>query len=264
MRSVPCAVPFHRALTFRQSLWLKLFALRVRFRPGPYRVAMSTEMKLLEKQKSSAKADASHLARLLKKARAQLCYETRREKERTARRRRVGLAILASRPEGTAILKEFLRTELVSEPEERADTEYEDIVEKFLQVDPDAIVGLTEPIAAEAQRDLQVAIDFGVKWELREWTPLQDRNKGVAPSAATLLERKRKRTCDLHESVGMEPTPETGRRARYEWVQTWRRSWKMPKGCFKHVDMPSVVDMRRKVWAWPWPARCQLPRLTSS
>ena len=231
---------------------------------GPYHVAMPTDIKLLEKQKSSVKADASHLAGLLKKARARQCYEMRREEERTARRRRVGLAILASRPEGTAVLKEFLRTELVSEQEERVDKECADIVEVFLQMDPNAIVGLTEPIAAEAQSDLQVAIDFAVKWELREWTSLQNRNKGVAPSVASLLDRKRKLTCDLRGSVGMPPTTETGRRARYKWVQTWRRSWKMPKGCFKHVDMPSVADMRRKVRTWPWSARCQLPRLPSS
>ena len=212
---------------------------------------MDREIQSLEDQKSAAKADVKHLARLLKKARAQLSYEARREEEKTARRRRVGLAILASRPEGTRILKEFLQTELESEAEERADAEYEDVVDRFLHMDPDAIVGLTEPIAAEAQNDLQVAIDFAVKWELREWTSLQNRNKGVAPSVATLLERKRKLTCDLHEAVGLGPTAETGRRARYKWVQTWRRTWKMPKGCFKHVDMPSVVDMRRKVWGWP-------------
>ena len=143
-----------------------------------------------------------------------------------------------------------MRTELESEPEERADAEYEDSVEIFLHMDLDAIVGLTEPIAAEAQSDLQIAIDFAVTWELREWTSLQDRNKGVAPSAATLLSRKRKLTYHLHEAVALEPTPETGRRARPKWVQTWRRTWKMPRDCFKHVDMPGVVDSRRKVWAW--------------
>ena len=210
---------------------------------------MDRKIKLLEKQKSSAKAEAAHLARALKNAREKLRYEARREEERTARRRRVGVAILASNPEGNTILKDFLRTELMSEPEERVALEYEGIVDKFLQMTPEAIVSVTEPIAVDAQKDLQVAIDFAVKWELREWTTFQNRKKGVAPSVATLMERKRKLTCDLHESVGMEPTPEVGWRSRYKWIETWRRRWKMPKGSFKQVDMPSVDDMRRKVWA---------------
>ena len=162
------------------------------------------------------------------------------------------------------MLKEFLRTELTSELEERVDKECEDIEDEFLLMDPDAIVGLTEPIAAEAKSDLQAAIDFAVKWELREWTSLQNRHKGVAPSVASLLERKRALTRDLRRSVGVPLPRVIGRCGRYKWLQRWRRSWKMPKGCFKHVDMPSVVDMRRKVPTWPWSARCQLPRLLSS
>ena len=227
--------------------------------PGPCHVVMSSEVKLLEKQRSSVKAEASNLARLLKKARARQCYEMRREEERTAWRRRVGLAILASRPEGNAMLTDFLRTELVSEEDERVEKECDDIVEVFLRMDSDAIVGLTEPIAAEAKSDLQAALDFAVKWELREWTSFQNRNKGVAPSVATLLERKRTLTCDMRGSVDMLPTRETGRDAAYKWLGRWRRSWKMPKGCFKHVDMPSVVDMRRKVPAWPWSGKCHPP-----
>ena len=217
---------------------------------------MTTDIRLLQQQKSSAKAEASHFARLLKNARARQCYEMRREEERTARRRRVGLAILASRPEGTAVLKGFLRAELVAEPEERADTEYEDIVEVFLQMSPEAILGLTEPIAAEAQADLRAAIDFALKWELRAWTSLQNRSKGVAPSVASLLQKKRKLSCDLRRSVGMAPKAEGGVQARYKWLSAWRRSWKMPKGCFRHLDMPSVVDMREKVRTGPWFARC--------
>ena len=225
---------------------------------------MSNETKLLEKRKAAVKADASNLARLLKNARRRQCYEVRREEERIAKRRRVGLAILASRPEGSTMLKEFLRTELTSELEERVDKECEDIEDEFLLMDPDAIVGLTEPIAAEAKSDLQAAIDFAVKWELREWTSLQNRHKGVAPSVASLLERKRTLTSDLRRSVGVPLPRVIGRCGRYKWLQRWRRSWKMPKGCFKHVDMPSVVDMRRKVPTWPWSARCQPPLLLFS
>ena len=169
------------------------------------------------------------------------------ESKKNARRRRIGLAILASTADGTAMLKEYLRAELVSEPEERIENEGEEIVQEFLQMDPDAVVTLTEPTDAESRSDLQVALDFAVKWDLREWTSLQNRSKGVAPSVAILLERKRKLSSDLHASVGMAPTKETGRRARYKWLQAWRQRWKMPKGSFKHQDMPSVVDMRRKV-----------------
>ena len=71
----------------------------------------------------------------------------------------------------------FMQAELVAEPEERVDTEYEHIVEVFLEMSPEAIVGLTEPIAAEAQADLQAAIEFAVKWELHAWTSLQNRRK---------------------------------------------------------------------------------------
>ena len=62
---------------------------------------MGREMQALEDHKAAAKADVKHLARLLKKARAELSYEARREEEKTARWRRVGSALLASRPEGT-------------------------------------------------------------------------------------------------------------------------------------------------------------------
>ena len=112
---------------------------------------------------------------------------------------------------------------------------------------PEAIVGLTEPIAAEAQADVRAAIDIAVKWELRAWTSLQTCNKGVAPSIAAVLQNKRKLCCDIRRSVGMAPRAEAGREARYKWLSTWRRSWKMPKGGFRHVDMPTVADMRRKV-----------------
>ena len=250
-RSVPGAPPASFAPTILQSLWLKLFALRVHIFPRPPHVVMSTDIRLLEQQRSSAKATGSHLTRLLKKARSREYACMRREEETAARRRRVGLAILASRPEGSVVLKGFLRAELVAESDERVDKEYEDIVDVFLQMSPDAIVGLTEPIAAEAQADLRAAIDFAVKWELRAWTSLQNRDKGVAPSVATMLQKKRKLSGDLSRSVGMAPRSEAGLKGRYKWLSTWRKSWKMPKGSFKHVDMPSVVDMRRKVRTGP-------------
>ena len=173
------------------------------------------------------------------------------------------MAILASRPEGTAVLKGFVRAELVAESEERVDAEYEDIVDVFLQMSTEDILGLTEPIAAEAQAHLQAAMEFAVKWELHAWTSLQHRTKGVAPSVATLLEKKRKLSFGLRRSVGMAPRAEGGRKARYKWLSTWRRSWKMPKGSFRHLDMPSVVDMRRKVRTGPWFARCWPLRLSS-
>ena len=216
-----------------------------------FNVAMPTDIRLLQEQKSSAKADVTNFTRLLKQARARQRYAVRREEERISRRRRVGLAIVASRPKGNEVLKGFLRQELVAEPEERVETEYEAIVEVFLKMSSSAIVGLTEPIAVEAQADLRAAIDFAERWELREWTSLQNRDKGVAPSVATLLETRRKLSKDLRQSVGMTPKAEAGQKARYKWLSTWRRKWKMPKGGFKHVDMPSVVDMRRKVRAGP-------------
>ena len=62
----------------------------------------------------------------------------------------------------------------------------------MLEMSPETIVALTELIAAQAQAHLQSAIEFAVKWELHAWTSLQIRTKEVAPSAATLLEKKRK------------------------------------------------------------------------
>ena len=58
----------------------------------------------------------------------------------------------------------FLRAELVAESEERVGMENEGIVDIFLKMSTEDILGLTEPIPAEAQAHLQAAIEFAVKW----------------------------------------------------------------------------------------------------
>ena len=62
----------------------------------------------------------------------------------------------------------------------------------FVQMRPEAILALTERIAALGQAYLRAAIEFAGKWELHARTSLHIRTKGVAPSVATLLEKKRK------------------------------------------------------------------------
>ena len=67
----------------------------------------------------------------------------------------------------------------------------------FLQMSPEATLGPAEPIAAEAQAHLRAAIDFALKWELCASTSLQNRSKGLAPSVASLVQKKRTLSCDL-------------------------------------------------------------------
>ena len=98
--------------SFRQPFWLKLFARCARLSLLANSVAMPTDIELLEQRRRSAKAETERLARVLKNARARGCYEVRREEEGAATRRRIGLAILASRPEGAAVLKSFVEAEL--------------------------------------------------------------------------------------------------------------------------------------------------------
>ena len=118
-----------------------------------------------------------------------MCAETMR-KEHAGRE--VGLRILAIAPDGITALKRFLKTEHHAEPEEQTDAAYELIVQEFLERSLEEIVALAEPIAADAKAYFEAAQDIVVKSELFSWTSSQNITKGVAPSVATLLEKKQK------------------------------------------------------------------------
>ena len=153
---------------------------------------MSTDVGWLLKQRQSIKAESKRLARLLKQSRVKLAYDVRRDNEKRAHWREVGLRILAIAPDGITALKRFLKTEHHAEPEEQTDAAYELIVQEFLERSLEEIVALAEPIAADAKAYFEAAQDIVVKSELFSWTSSQNITKGVAPSVATLLEKKQK------------------------------------------------------------------------
>ena len=143
---------------------------------------MSTDIASLQEQRQKAKEESQRLVRSLKRKRRELVCLTRRSKEDKARRRGVGLRILAIAPDSTVSLQQFLKTELSAESQECIDLEHEDIVAEFLAISFEAVSALVEPIAAEATTELQAAVDFAVKSELHSWTSLQNLSKGVLPT----------------------------------------------------------------------------------
>ena len=169
---------------------------------------MSSCVASLQEQRRLANEEAKRLTRLLKQSRAQQVSSSRKAAEDGARRRAVGLRILAVTPDGTAPLQRYLKMQLSGESQESIDSEYEDIVQRFLGMTPEAISVLAEPIAAETPVELQEALDFAVKWELHSWTERQNVSKGVAPTVATLL-NERKRLCgSVVQTVGLPQSKE--------------------------------------------------------
>ena len=210
---------------------------------------MSSSVASLQEHRRRANEDAKRLTRLLKQSREKQLSSSRKAAKDKARWRAVGLRILAVTPDGTAPLQHYLKMQLSGESQESIDSEYEDIVQRFLGVTPEAIGDLAEPIAAETPVELQAALDFAVKWELHSWTALQNVRKGVAPTVATLL-NERKRLCgSVVQSVDLPQRKENSRWASYKWLTRWRRHWGMPKGRFGHQDMPTVAEMRAKARA---------------
>ena len=210
---------------------------------------MPSSVASLQEQRRVANEDAKRLTRLLKRSREQQASSSRKAAKDKARRRAVGLRILAVTPDGTAPLQRYLTMQLTGESQESIDAEYEDIVRHFLEMTPEAISVLAEPIAAETPVELQEAVDFAVKWELHSWTALQNVSKGVAPTVATLL-NERKRLCgSVVQTVGLPQRKENSRSASYKWLTRWRRRWGMPKGRFAHQDKPTVAEMRAKARA---------------
>ena len=210
---------------------------------------MSSGVASLQEQRRLAKEEAKRLTRLLKQSREQQVSSSRKAARDKARWRAVGLRILAIMPDGTAPLQRYLTMQLSGESQESIDSEYEDIVQRFLGMTPEAISALAEPIAAEATVELQAAFDFAVKSKLHSWTTLQNVSKGVAPTVATLLNERMRLTSSVVQNAGLPQREERSRSANYKWLSRWRRHWGMPKGRFAHQDMPTVAEMRAKARA---------------
>ena len=212
-------------------------------------LAMSSCVASLQEQRRLANEDAKRLTRLLKQSREQHVSSSRKAAKDKARWRAVGLRILAVTPDSTAPLQRYLKMQLSGESQESIDSEYEDIVQRFLGMTPEAICVLAEPIAAETSVELQAALDFAVKSELHSWTALQNVSKGVAPTVATLLNERKRLTSSVVQNAGLPQRKENSRWASYKWLTRWRRHWGMPKGRFAHQDMPTVAEMRAKARA---------------
>ena len=120
-------------------------------------------------------------------SRQQLAVLTRMEELAKNRTRRVGLRILAIATDATTFLKSYLKSELSKESELVADSEYEEISKEFLILSLAAVNALTHHMDATIWPDLQQAIDWTIKSELRAWTSFQNLVKGIAPTAGAMI-----------------------------------------------------------------------------
>ena len=120
-------------------------------------------------------------------SRQQLAVLTRMEELAKNRTRRVGLRILAIATDATTFLKSYLKSEFSRESELVADSEYEEISKEFLILSLAAVNALTEHMDATIWPDLQQAIDWTIKSELRAWASFQNLVKGIAPTAGAMI-----------------------------------------------------------------------------
>ena len=120
-------------------------------------------------------------------SRQQLAVLTRMEELVKNRTRRVGLRILAIATDATTFLKSYLKSELSKESALVADSEYEEISKEFLILSLAAVNALTDHMDATIWPDLQQAIDWTIKSELRAWTSFQNLVKGIAPTGGAMI-----------------------------------------------------------------------------
>ena len=187
------------------------------------------------------------MTRLLKQSRQQLTVLSRRDELARDRRRRVGLRILVIATDATTFLKSYLKSELSTESELVADSEYEEISKKFLALSSDAVNALTDRMDATKCPDLQQAIDWTIKSELHAWTAFQNLAKGIAPTAGAMIRQRQGLQNRVMQPLGVHQPRSTKRSATYKWLSSWRRNWAMPSGRFSHRDTPCVEVMRDKV-----------------
>ena len=114
------------------------------------------------------------MTRLLKQSRQQLAVLTRRDELAKDRRRRVGFRILVMATDATTLLKSYPKSELSTESELVADSEYEEISKEFLALGAAADNALKDHMDATRCPDLQQAIDWTIKSELHAWTSFQN------------------------------------------------------------------------------------------
>ena len=208
---------------------------------------MASTLVKLDKQRKQAREESKRLTRLLKQSRHQLTVLSRRDELARDRRRRVGLRILVIATDATTFLKSYLKSELSTESELVADSEYEEISKEFLALGAAADNALKDHMDATRCPDLQQAIDWTIKSELHAWTSFQNLAKGIAPTAGAMIRQRQGLQNRVMQPLGVHQPRSTKRSATYKWLSSWRRNWAMPSGRFSHRDTPSVEVMRDKV-----------------
>ena len=208
---------------------------------------MSSSVKMLEAQRQEAKTQARLVNEKLRAQRNLVKCRKGREETKSNRLRKVGFRILALAQEAQKTLDRWLSVKL---PELQADDRYklmEEIVDEFISLDIDNIVGMLEPIARSDTRLLEEAKAAISSCDLHSWVCQQNIRKGLAPTVGAMV-RKRQR---LSEQAGGPTSDEAvtrkGRWGSYKWISRWRKKLGMPKGKIQDRDAPTPSEMTEKV-----------------
>ena len=159
---------------------------------------MSSSVKMLEAQRQEAKTQARLVNGKLRAQRNLIKCRKGREEAKSNRLRKVGFRILALAQDAQKTLDRWLSVKL---PELQADDRYklmEEIVDEFISLDIDNILGMLEPIARSDTRLLEEAKAAISSCDLHSWVCQQNIQKGLAPTVGAMV-RKRQR---LSEQAG--------------------------------------------------------------
>ena len=195
--------------------------------------------------------EAKEQARLLHerlRAQRKLCKSrAHRQEENKIRVKQVGFRILALAEHEEKTLASWLSVKL---PTLQAEARHElltDIVDEFIKLDIEKIIGMREPIAPKEKVLLDEAKAAVARCELHSWVCEQNTQKGLAPSVGALI-RQRDVMGGIASKVSSEEAGSRKTRwASYKWVSRWRKKWNMPKAKIQDRDSPTPSEMRSKV-----------------
>jgi hypothetical protein len=116
----------------------------------------------------------------------------------------------------------------------------------FLQVDESELAMLTDEDDPSDIGAMRGALPYVEEWRLKTWTEQLNREKGVAPSLASILAQAERQRLQLPDAV-RPPAHGTNAEVRARvWAGAWRRRWGGRYGRLSFREDISLDEMRNK------------------
>ena len=186
--------------------------------------------------------------------RRRACKEEARKKKRWENMMAFGVQVVALIGGSFGWIPRLLRLfELTAE----CDEVEKELCQRYLALDAEALHAILQPSSQPMQRKFQRVQYFVNEFAVVEWVEAVNTQKGLAPSIAEIIKRRRLNVDEARQGIWGEFTaaPSCGRSAEYKWTKRLRQGWNLTLSKTTERELVPLAVMRQKVSFQPQPVQ---------